>query len=171
MDEVLEFGQSVRVPFVLNRFLVDSGGHRAAPQRRRSGHREFDLEGHDFVISGWPGDPVPLDAGTAVSARFELEPGKLPDKTGWGGGRGRALVRWRRLPIENLFGLVAAVTIRHEGSIEPGGRSGFEGEAEPPYFASDRRFEVVEVLVRPIDLRSSATLALALRADLEIVPK
>lgn len=169
----LMFGDLVRLTARCERFLVDDSGIRESGQRKNMGR--YDRHPLPWALAGWPGSPVPLDAGTPVDDRFVLEPDVPAHPPGRGVrrlGRPEARVRWRRVTalevaaggsiVPAWLGLVVGVTVRHEGVIVPG------WDDEPPCWHSERRIEMIEVVLRTPDLRCRAAMALALPGD--VVP-
>lgn len=170
----LAFGDVVRLEAVVRRHLVDEGGVRESGQRKNLGR--YDLHPLPYALPGWPGSPVPLEAGTPVDDRFVLE----PDPPEWKLGRGvrrrpDASVRWRRISHADIgypdgwepepwVGLVVGLVVRHEGVIV----AGWGGEdPEPPCWHSERRIGLVEVVRVTPDLRCRAHMELALPGDVE----
>lgn len=171
----LAFGDVVRLEAVVRRHLVDSGGVRESGQRKNLGR--YDLHALPYALPGWPGSPIPLEAGTPVDDRFVLEPD--PPEVPLSGRNvfrhADARVRWRRISHADIgypdgyepepwLGLVVGLVVRHEGVIV----AGWGGEdPEPPCWHSERRIGLVEVVRVTPDLRCRAHMELALPVDVE----
>jgi hypothetical protein len=96
-----------------------------------------DVPWFDPIVDAWPGLPVPLETDPPRGPRFLLEPGL----------NGEALVRYRRLPVNPLVGIVIGNTYRWEGVVSNHGLVG-----------ARRSLAVYQVAIQPT--RSSKALVL-----------
>lgn len=164
----LRFGQKVCVTSAARRYVGDGQGVHEVVQRATRGRY---LPAVTDTLPSWPGAPVPLADGQRAWDSFVLGPPVGPETAaGEFGEFAPNNVRFRLVDCTSdeegsvgdpLVGLVAGIVRRQEGSIHPGGSTGYEGELTEPYFSCQRRLALVEVLLQRPNLRAPARMVLA----------
>lgn len=108
----LGFGRHVLVHALAMRVL----GYKDGDVHRYKNPQAADVPWFDAATVGeWPGDPIHLEWDLPKAPGYPLEP--IPN--------GKAIVRWRRLPLDHPHaGIVVGTTYKYEGVVEDSGMSG-----------------------------------------------